>query len=75
MAERIGIGHRSVNEAALSSVRGSRRRRRESGAGRRAVLIHLGFELLDRGERRLRAQPLDEGAAQAASVQIDLALE
>ena len=50
-------------------------RGRQSGTGRRTVVMHLGFEVLDRGERCLGAQALDEGAAQAPAVQIDLVLE
>src|SRR5690606_10304013 len=51
------------------------RRRRQSRARGRAVPVHLRLELLDRGEGLLGAQALDEGAAQAPPVQIDVALE
>ena len=62
-------------QGVLFEYRGSRCGRSKSRAGRHAVLIYLGLEVLDRGERFLGAQTLDEGAAEAASVQIHLALE
>jgi hypothetical protein len=40
----------------------------ERRAGGRAVLIHPSLEILDRVERLLGAQTLDEGATQAPPV-------
>ena len=76
MAERIeSVIGVSMNACARRGVPRSRCSRQQEPRGPPRCPDLSGLEVLDRGERFLGAQTLDEGAAEAASVQIHLALE